>query len=70
MNRLDKPFRVGDRVVVSWKHHPDLPVGTTGTSDRIPHNNEVTAAWDDGKLGILGCFVLAAIFGLWNGLGK
>jgi hypothetical protein len=65
MNRLDKPFMVGDRVVVNQKHYPDLPVGTTGTISRIPqerwHQNEVTVAWDNGKLSILGCFVLEKI---------
>lgn len=65
MNRLDKPFKVGDRVVVSHKHYPDLPVGTTGTIDRIPqerwHLNEVTVACDTGERSTLGCFVLDKI---------
>lgn len=62
MNRLDKPFLIGDRVVVNKNHYPDRPEGTTGTIARIPqerwHNNEVTVAWDDGELSTLGCFVL------------
>lgn len=62
MNRLDKPFKVGDRVVVSQDHYPDLPVGTTGIIARIPqerwHSNEVTVAWDNGERSTLGCFVL------------
>lgn len=65
MNRLDKPFKVGDRVVVSQKHYPSLPVGITGTIDRIPqerwHQNEVTVAWDSGERSTLGCFVLDKI---------
>lgn len=62
MNRLDKPFKIGDRVVVSKQHYPDRPVGLTGIIDCIPqdrwHQNEVTVAWDDGQRSTLGCFVL------------
>jgi hypothetical protein len=62
MNRLDKPFKIGDRVVVSGTLYRDLPVGTTGTVARIPqerwYSNEVTVAWDDGERSTLGCFVL------------
>ena len=62
MNRLDKPFKVGDRVTVSRAHYPDRPVGTTGTIHSIPkarwHSNEVTVAWDDGELSTLACTVL------------
>ncbi len=62
MNRLDKPFKVGDRVIVSKMLYSDRPVGTTGTIYRIPqerwHSNEVTLAWDDGEFSTLACTVL------------
>ena len=62
MNRLDKPFKVGDRVIVSKSHYPDQPVGTTGTINRIPqerwHSNEGTVTWDDGEHSTLNCTVL------------
>ncbi len=65
MNRLDKPFKIGDRVQVSCKLYSDLPIGTTGTINRIPqerwHSNEVTVAWDDGKYSTLACTVLDKI---------
>jgi len=65
MNRLDKPFKVGDRVVVTQKHYTALPVGTAGMICRIPkarwHANEVTVAWDNGEISTLGCFVLDKI---------
>ncbi len=62
MNRLDKPFKVGDRVVVCKEHYPGLPVGTTGTIHHIPqerwHSNEVAVRWDTGELSQLACTVL------------
>ena len=62
MNRLDKPFKVGDRVIVSKPLYPDRPVGATGTICSIPqarwHSNEVTVAWDDGEHSTLACTVL------------
>ena len=62
MNRLDKPFKVGDCVIVSKSLYPDRPVGTTGTIHHIPkarwHSNEVTVAWDDGERSTLACTVL------------
>ena len=65
MNRLDKPFKIGDRVQVSRNLYPTLPVGTTGSIYRIPqerwHANEVTVEWDDGKYSTLACTVLDKI---------
>ncbi len=65
MNRLDKPFKIGERVEVTRKHYSTRPVGITGTICRIPqerwHSNEVTVAWDDGETSTLGCFVLDKI---------
>ena len=65
MNRLDKPFKVGDRIVVSQKHYPSLPVGRTGTIFQIPqeswHSNEVSVEWDNGERNILSCVVLEKI---------
>jgi hypothetical protein len=62
MNRLDKPFKAGDRVIVKKAHYPERPVGTTDTLHSIPqerwHNNEVTVAWDDGEFSTLACTVL------------
>lgn len=65
MNRLDKPFKIGDRIYVSRNLYTDLPVGTTGTIYRLPqerwHANEVTVVWDDGKYSTLACTVLDKI---------
>lgn len=65
MNRLDKPFKIGDRIYVSRKLYADLPVGTTGTIHQIPkarwHANEVTVEWDDGKFSTLACTILEKI---------
>lgn len=64
MNRLDKPFKPGDHVIVSRALYSDLPIGTTGTIVRIPqerwHSNEVAVRWDggNGEVEILTCSVL------------
>jgi hypothetical protein len=61
-NRLDKPFKIGDRVQVTKAHYPLLPIGKTGTIERIPqerwHNNEVVVAWDSGESSMLACWAL------------
>lgn len=52
-NKLDKPFKVGDRVVVNAKGagvYPSLSEGLAGIVVKIPqerwHNNEIVVQWD------------------------
>lgn len=68
MNRLDKPFKVGDKVVVNayghsiYGHSGVYPVGRKGVVKAIPqerwHNNEIQVAFNDepGVWHMAGCW--------------
>ena len=68
MPRLDKPFRVGDRVVVNahgqeiYGHNGKFLAGRKGTVIRIPterwHSNEIVVRWDSGESSMFGCWAV------------